>query len=252
MRGCERFGKILIGVLLAGISSSLSAGGLYITEFGDPSMGASGAGSGVLAQDASTAFHNPAGIMLLEPKKNHWMAAAEYIDPSTEFRQDSANTSVVGTNGGDAGISAIGGGFWFARPINDKFGVGFSLNSISAAGLDYTSDFVGRYWAKQVELITVNLMPSFAYRIGEKWSFAFGIPVMVGVLDLEVAIPAAIGPQIPATDGQALIKDGDDVSATLTVSALWEATDALRFGAAYMGENKLEFDSDLSLTLPIG
>ena len=214
MNNVTGFGKILLGASLAAISSSLFAGGLYITEFGDPSMGASGAGSGAMAQDASTAFHNPAGIMSLEPKKNHWMVSATYVDPSVKFQQDSANTSVVGTNGGDAGETAIAPGFWWARPINDKFGAGFALNSVSAAVLDYSDDFVGRYWAKQVELLTINLMPSFAYRINDQWSVAFAVPVMFGALDMDVRIPAVLLPQNPSTDGQALIKDGDDVAAT--------------------------------------
>jgi long-chain fatty acid transport protein len=253
MNSITGLGKILVGLSLAAISSSLFAGGLYITEFGDPSMGASGAGSGVLAEDASTAFHNPAGIMLLEPKKNHWMVSATYVAPSAKFSKDPGTTvTPLGPgagNGGDAGETAIAPGFWWARPINDKFGAGFSLNSISAAVLDYSDDFVGRYWAKEVELLTINLMPSFAYRINDKWSVAFAVPVMFGSLDMDVRIPAVLLPQNPATDGQALIKDGDDVSATVSVSALWEATDTIRFGLAYMGENELKFNGDLKLTL---
>ncbi len=258
MNNFTGFGKILLGASLAAISSSLFAGGLYISEFGAPSMGASGAGAGVLAEDASTAFHNPAGIMLLEPKKNHWMVSVVYVDPSVKFSKDSGTDvtplAAGAGNGGDAGDSAIAGGFWWARPINDKFGAGFALTSISAAVLDYSDDFVGRYWAKQVELLTINLMPSFAYRINDKWSVAFAVPVMFGSLDMDIAIPRAIGigPPTPATDGQALIKDGDDVSATVSVSALWEATDTLRFGLAYKGENELKFNGDLRLTLPVG
>jgi long-chain fatty acid transport protein len=96
-------------------------------------------------------------------------------------------------------------------------------------------------------------MPSFAYRINDQWSVAFAVPVMFGSLDMDVRIPTVLPPlQNPSTDGQALIKDGDDVSATVSISALWEATDTLRFGLAYMGENELKFNGDLRLTLPIG
>jgi long-subunit fatty acid transport protein len=38
------------------------AGGLYITEFGTPSNGVANAGAVALANDASTAWHNPAGM----------------------------------------------------------------------------------------------------------------------------------------------------------------------------------------------
>ena len=175
------------------------AGGLYIAEFGDPIQGASGAGAGALGQDASTAFHNPAGIMMLESNKNHWMASAIYIDPSIKFRNEAGTTVPTGPtgtgNGGDAAVSAVGGGFWWARPINDKFGFGVSFNSISGAAMDYqndsdnpnTNNFTGRYWADEVDLLTVNLMPSVAWRINEQWSVAFSVPVQFGQLDLDVA-----------------------------------------------------------------
>lgn len=44
------------------------AGGLYINEFGTPSMGTAGAGTNAVAIDASTAFHNPAGMTRINGK----------------------------------------------------------------------------------------------------------------------------------------------------------------------------------------
>jgi len=38
------------------------AGGLYLNEFGTPSTGVAGAGTHVVASDASTSFHNAAGM----------------------------------------------------------------------------------------------------------------------------------------------------------------------------------------------
>ena len=44
------------------VPGTVSAGGLYLQEFGTPAMGAAGAGAQARADDASTAFFNPAGI----------------------------------------------------------------------------------------------------------------------------------------------------------------------------------------------
>jgi len=242
-------------------AAAVQAGGLYISEFGTPAQGASGAGSGVLAQDASTAFHNPAGIMLLEPGKNNWMATGMYVTPSIKFSKDSSSTVSTGLgngNGGDAGVSAVGGGFFWARRVKENFGFGFALNSVAAAAMEYDNDssnpnvnnFAGRYWATKVELLTVNLTPSAAWRINEKWSVGFAIPIQLGTLDMDVAVPL-VG-AVPVTDATASVSDGSDVSATVAFSVLWEATDRLRFGAAYQGENKLNFNGDLGVTDPMG
>ncbi len=257
--------KVVIASLLMFVYASPAwPGGLYISEFGDPSQGASGAGAGVLAQDASTAFHNPAGIMLLEPGKNHWMITGMYVDPSMEFAKEAGTTvrpngSQPGGDGGDAGVSTFGGAFFWARPINEKFGLGFSVNSIAAAALEYKSDntvssannFVGRYWATETELLTINLTPSLAWRLNDEWSLGVAVPIQIGTLDLNVAIPTPPG-TLPATDGNATISDGTDTSATIALSVLWEASDRVRIGAAYQGENKLDFTSDLAATGPGG
>ena len=244
------------------MASPVFGGGLYISEFGDPVQGASGAGAGALAQDASTAFHNPAGIMRLEANKNHWMVSALYVDPSMKFSKESGTTvpplAAGEGNGGDAGVSAVGGGFWWARPISDKLGFGFALNSLSAAAMEYSSgnpnanDFVGRYWASEVDLLTVDLSPSIAWRINEQWSLGFSVPVRFGQLNMTVSVPTIGPPHFPATDGVAQISDGDDISATVALSVFWEATDRLRFGLVYLGENELNFSSDLSATGPMG
>ena len=38
------------------------AGGLYLNELGTPSMGVAGAGANAVTSDASTSFHNAAGM----------------------------------------------------------------------------------------------------------------------------------------------------------------------------------------------
>jgi long-subunit fatty acid transport protein len=53
--------------------TTLLAGGLYISEFGTPSMGVASTGAQAVASDASTAFHNPAGMT-----SNRWQRTDAY------------------------------------------------------------------------------------------------------------------------------------------------------------------------------
>ena len=61
-------GLLLVSVALVmfSITQSALAGGLFLNEFGTPSMGTAGAGAQGWADDASTSFHNPAGLTRLE------------------------------------------------------------------------------------------------------------------------------------------------------------------------------------------
>ena len=60
---------IICNFLLAVVAEPSWAGGLYLSEFGTPSMGVASAGSQAVASDASTAFHNPAGMTRLDGKQ---------------------------------------------------------------------------------------------------------------------------------------------------------------------------------------
>jgi long-chain fatty acid transport protein len=249
-----------LALLSLSFSAPVLAGGLYIWEFGHPAQGASGAGVGALAQDASTAFLNPAGIVELDD--SNVMVTGIIIDTSIKLSQDAASSATIpsvadaagnrpASNGGDAGGTIPGAAFFYARPVNDKWGWGVSMVSISGALMEYEEpkDFAGRYWATRVDLLTINMTPSLSYRVNDHLSLGLGVPITFGSLEMDIAIP---GPLAGTPEGLALIKDGTDISATVLLSALWQATPKLRMGAMYLGENEIEFDSDLELQFPMG
>ena len=89
----------------------------------------------------------------------------------------------------------------------------------------------------------------FEVESGKKASEKIRVPVLFGSLDMDVAIP---GPTPGSPDGVARIIDGEDIAATGRISALWDINDRTRLGIVYAGENEVEFDSDLKLTLPPG
>jgi long-chain fatty acid transport protein len=229
-------------------SLAASAGGLYIREFGHPAQGTSGAGGGVLAEDASTATTNPAGIFNLRGD-SEWMVTGIAVVGKAEF-QPEAGTTIPGNDGGDAAGFLPGAALFYTRKLSDDWGFTASLGSISGSALDYDFGFAGRYQGTEVELLTVTFNPNIAYRFNDQLSGSFGAAIGYGRLDFEAAIPRLIGPVSPATDGQIKVEDGDDLSATITASLMWQATDRLRFGLLYLGENTFDFDGDAQITLP--
>jgi long-chain fatty acid transport protein len=238
-----------IFILLIMFGSSVSAGGLYIFEFGHPLQGASNAGEGAIVQDASIAAFNPAGIMMLDDSE--WMATVIGIYTEVEFEQQ-AGTTVAGNNGGDAGSFAPGASLFYAKPINEKFGFGFAFNALSGAVLEYDDGFVGRYWAEEVDLLIVSAQPSIAFRLNEQWSFSLGIPLAFGTLDMDVAIPPLVNPGGNQADGLAEISDGKDYVFGISAGAMWELSGQTRLGLVYSSELEFDFDSDVNITLPVG
>lgn len=234
-------------VFLVFMTSSASGGGLYIREFGHPGQGTSSTGA-ALAEDASLAFQNPAGLFELE-SDTEWMANMMLIFTKNEFKPE-AGTTILGSDGGDAGGVLPGLATFHTRKFSDKLGMTLSMNSFSGSALDYDNDFVGRYLGHEVSLLTLNAMPSLVYKVNEKLSVSVGIPLMYGKLDLQAAIPPLIGAPIPARDGLVEVEDGSDFSATISASLFWKVTDKFQLSLAYLGENELTFDGDATITLP--
>ena len=126
-------GLFLLASLIA-IPCISIAGGLYINEFGTPSMGTAGAGANAVASDASTSFHNPAGMTRIKGKEV--MGTGGLLYATVKFDQDS-DTPISGGNGGNAGGPApIVGGF-YVHSLSDKWKLGANLITIIGAVLDY-------------------------------------------------------------------------------------------------------------------
>jgi len=252
---------LLSSGLLLSLSHSVHAGGLYIGEFGQPNQGASRAGANALAEDASTALQNPAGVMFLDEPTS--MATALVIYSETEFDQSEtfpstptavANNAGTGraSNGGDGGSTSVGAAFFHANPVNEKWGWGLSFGSISGAIIDYDDgkDFAGRYWASEVSLFTVGLTGSISYKFTDDFAASVHSSVSYGKLDLDVYVPG-FGPappgQVPPDIGLAQVKNGDDTVVSFGASAMWQVTEKLRLGAVYNSEIEYDFDSDLKI-----
>ncbi len=214
------------------------AGGLYINEFGTPSMGTAGAGTNAVASDASTSFHNPAGMTRIKGKE--LMGTGGLLYSTIKFDPDS-DTPIAGGDGGDAGGPApILGGF-YVHSLNDRWKLGASLTSISGAMLDYDDDWSGRYLNTEVTLRTVTFFPSVAYKINNWLSLGGGPQIMYADLELKTKAPPPIG------NGEVKI-DGDDVAYGYGIGALLELSEQTRFGIVYQSEIEPDFSGDVKFS----
>ncbi len=217
------------------------AGGLYLSEFGTPSMGVAGAGANAVAGDASTSFHNAAGMTRIKGKE--FMGTGGLIYSTVKFDPDS-DTPVAGNDGGDAGGPAPLLGAFYVHSLNDRWKLGANLISISGAILDYDNGWTGRYLNTDVKLLTLTFYPSIAYRVNSWLSLGGGPQIMYADLELKSKAPTGNG------DGKVKI-DGDDLAFGFGLGALFEVSERTRFGLVYQSEIEPEFDGDLTVD-PIG
>ena len=169
------------------------------------------------------------------------MLAGGLVKSNIEFDSDSP-----GGDGGNAGGYGPLGAAFYTRSLSEDWKLGVSLTSISASTLDYDDDWVGRYECQETSIFTVNLTPSVAYRINDKWSIGGGVNLMYGELELDAAIPLPA----PNPDGQASL-DGDDVDVGFSLSTLFEPSERTRIGVVYWSKVEPSFSGDLTIKSPV-
>ncbi len=229
----------ILGIIA--LAGSARAGGLFVTEFGTPSLGTAGAGAPAGNDDASTAIHNPAAMTRLDDHQL-MMAGAGGIS-IIEFDPDSGSP-VAGNDGGNQG------GFFpiissnYVHKLSDRWRLGLGFVSISGAVLDPDNNWVGRNEITESTLLSLTAVPTVAYRATDWLSVGAGPTITYGSLTYKLKTTLPGEPQVKL-DGL------DDFAAGFTVSALVEFCEQLRMGIAYNSEIELNLSGDLDIPLGI-
>lgn len=220
---------LLVVLEIIGTTASALASGFAILEQSVRGLGNAFSGSAA-AEDASTIFFNPAGLTRLSGKSV--VGAGFYIFPSALF-SNSGSTIITGTpltgdNGGNGGESVFVPNLYTAWDISDRLKFGLGINSPFGLKTEYNEDWVGRYYAVNSKLTTININPTLAAKLTPNLSVGAGINLQYAKAELSNAIDfGLIGfsnrlrtrPQ--ATDGFVEL-DGDDWSWGYNLGLLYE------------------------------
>ncbi len=231
-------------LLLAGPSL---AGGLYIPTFGGPSQGTASAGANAIAQDASTAYTNPAGMTRLDDHQS-----LMGLDPgfgTVKFDAD-GDTPMGGGNGGQQGGFLPISSSSYVHKLSDRWRLGMSLLSFSGAALDPSNDWAGRNEITKLSLFSLSLVPTVAVRVTDWLSIGAGALVTYANVDMNVRLPMIVDPTEPTIK----LKNMDDWAAAPVASVLIEPMDTLRLGVVYLGETDFDLEGKVKLppAVPIG
>lgn len=212
-------------IVLVFSSSQSFAAGMILYEINSPLTGTASAGWAALANDASTAFTNPAGMTRLD--RSQLLVGAQPLIITSKFNP-SPSTTFGGTDGGNAGgvIPSLGG--YYVHSVSDRFKLGFSLLSYFGLGIDYGDNWVGRYWVEKSDFLTLAMSPSAAYKVND-W---LSIGVMLKVLYSKLNTQSAIRNFFAEADGQLKYED-DDFGFGGGFGLLIEPRKGTRFGVTY-------------------
>jgi long-chain fatty acid transport protein len=215
------------------------AGGLLLYEFGTAEPGLAAAGYAARAQDASTAFTNPAGMTRLE--HSQVLAGGQLMMLDTEFSVADGTSPGLGTGDGGRvfGSNGLvpGGGVFATKRLSQELVLGFSMAGNFGSVLDYNDGWAGRYRVQDADLLGISFVPSVAYRVNDKLSIGGGINAMYGMFDQKVAVNNAL----PSLGDGRLEIDDDTWGFGANVGVLYDVTPGTRVGLTYTSALDLDF-----------
>jgi long-chain fatty acid transport protein len=176
--------------LLAAAANDSHASAFALYEQGISGLGNSYAGAAAVAEDATTAWWNPAGMSWLSPG-THVAAAVAYIDPTTKFSDRGSVAAAgrpLGDTSADAGSPAWLPSVFLATDIAPRLKFGFAINAPFGLKTEYQPTWLGRFQGISSQVKTLNFNPSLAYRVSDNLSAAFGVSYMHAQIDLLSAV----------------------------------------------------------------
>lgn len=264
--------KLSLSFLVASACAA-SSGPAFGSAFSLMEQNASGlgnayAGAAAAAEDASTVFYNPAGMMLL--KGRQFAAGLDAIRPSAKFGNSGSLPSgtgipiptaqrPLGGDGGDAGDWVYVPHGYFTTPLAANWSFGLGIGTPFGLRTEYDAGWIGRFQAIKSDLKTININPSLAWRANDALSVGFGINYQTIKAELSkavnyVAAVAASNPAAAATipasnaEGKVTVK-GDDATWGYNLGVIYTPTAATRLGVSYRStidyriSGKINFDN---------
>lgn len=249
-------------------SSKLQAAGFALTEHNSSGLGRAYAGAAAVADDASTIFFNPAGLVTL--KKDQLLFSTQAILVGAEFHNNGSTVNPQLTGGADVPISDGGsneGGenalvpsFYYSAVINDSLALGVGVSVPFGLATKYDEDWVGRYHAVESAVETININPTIAYKLNKEWSFGFGVNLqhldvkLSNMIDTAAVCLRSAGATVCGNINTALLQAGNadiDSKVSLTGSewgygynfgVIYEPSAGNRIGFSY--RSKISYDID--------
>lgn len=212
-------------------------------NFGTQSAAGQGTANanGAEAADASVIYANPAGMSRL--KGTNFTQVLDLVLPSVGFSQSGSATGralatpltsspITGSNGGDPVHSTWVPHGYLTHELNSQWTVGVGVFVPFGAKIEYSDDFVGRYYGQKTDLKTIDINPSASFKLDDKNSFGFGLDFQYMKAKLQRKVKTS--PLV--TDGSAdytFNVEGDSWGYGFNLGYMFQLDEHTRFGVAY-------------------
>lgn len=216
-------------------TSSVYAAGFMLSEQSVAGLGRAYAGAGIVGDDLSAVWYNPAGMVLLPGTQVQ--AGGVYVDLDLSYKGDDGETE----NGSKYGVPIPN--FFFTRQMNDSMWFGLGLTVPYGLATEYSRTWGHIDRGMNAEIKVFDLNPNIAWKVSDKLSIGAGISLQYADAQYETGVMGGMG------YGRL---DVDSFAWGANIGVMWSPTETLRFGLSYRSQVNHHADGDLRVGLAGG
>jgi long-chain fatty acid transport protein len=239
--------KIVASLHAVLICSVAGASGFQLLEQNASGLGNAYAGSAAVAENASTIYFNPAGLTQLKGMQ----ASGGVTRVETTFKfHDNGSTSgaFTGTGDGmDAGASGTIPNFYVSSELSSNIYGGIGFGAPFGLKTQYQVPWAGAAQSTKFDIKTLNVNPSVAFKISERFSVGVGIDYQK--LEAEYQRQASTLTAFSLFADTITLK-ADDHTWGWNAGVLWQASDSTRFGFSYRSAMDYHLKGDMQASGP--
>ena len=217
-------------------TSSVYAAGFMLSEQSVAGLGRAYAGAGIVGDDLSAVWYNPAGMVLLPGTQVQ--AGGVYVDLDLSYKGDNGETE----NGSKYGVPIPN--FFFTRQMNDSMWFGLGLTVPYGLATEYSRTWKHMDRGMNAEIKVFDLNPNIAWKVSDKLSIGAGISLQYADAQYETGV----GMNGVSGVGYGRL-DVDSFAWGANIGVMWSPTDTLRFGLSYRSQVNHHADGDLRVGL---
>lgn len=241
----RRLSVLMAAAGIISFSQSAMATAYQLWEQDGASIGNYHAGRAAIAEDASTAFYNPAGLVRIHNQQlvvgivpiltniqfNGTVTTQNYVS----FFNQSFSTPAERTTSQGGGFNLVPD-MHYAAPITDNLVFGLSVVSPFGLKTDYSPNNVTRYVATRTSLMVIDVTPSLGFAVTDKLSLGAGLDLehARGEFDLIGGTPALTTPENSSDTTSENV--GTSNAYGYHLGALYQFTPDTRVGLSYQSK----------------
>ncbi|WP_290537635.1 outer membrane protein transport protein [Alcanivorax sp.] len=239
----KKTGAVLVGSALSLAAGHAAASGFSVSYQSVSALGTAYAGAGVLSENASNQWYNPATLAGL--KQAELSAAVHQVWVDTSFEGDASTTPFGNAPGDFDDVEPFIGSAFLAVPLTDMMTFGLGVNSPFGTKVEYDDNWgnqiapplfpvpagTGDFYSTESDLKTYNVNPSLGIQLTDNLNVGVGVSYQRLDADIRNA-------------GTRL--EGDDDSYGWNLGLTYSPDDNNHFGVAY--RSKIEYDVEGDIT----